>query len=527
MSLRYRLTIALGVIVGVVGALTWAVVWGTLRADDYRLRTHHAHLTLERYLELSVTVERYFAALRESLGSPARSPDAALDDALGTLRAQLSAVRHDIDGERAVAVDYPDAEEEPTDLLRVTAIERLIHDALPPLAAGEGPPERTAGTVGDIEARVRALVLAGVKDERAEVDEFLQREAALGHRIALAFAALAPLSLLAAVGAAWWLYRSLKRPIDGLIAGAQQIARGNLDHRVAASRWSSELAVLATTFNAMAEELAAQRDRLNAAKATLEREVALRTRELQEANLQLLVMDDARRRFFADISHELRTPLTIIRGEAEVTRRATGLSQEAHRAALQRIVEQTRHLTRLIDDLLTLARADAKGLSLEREPVDLSGLLADIELEFQTAAQQHGLRLRRVDDGGELCVVGDAQRLRQVFVTLVENALRYSNPGGTVTIRHTERGRYAVVAVEDEGIGIGPEDIERVFERFYRGANARRHSSSGTGLGLAVARSIVEAHGGSIDVTSAPGAGATFSVLIPAEVARERQRTAG
>jgi len=231
------------------------------------------------------------------------------------------------------------------------------------------------------------------------------------------------------------------------------------------------------------------------------------------------------RRFVADASHELRTPLTSIRGFAELFRQdgAADLATASH--LLRRIEDEAARMGLLVDDLLLLARLDQQR-PLRRRPVDVLDLAAGAVLDAQLLAPDREIDLIRLDDSdAPLVVTGDEARLRQVIGNLVANALRHTPPGTPFRIAVGRSPRpdghdEIVIEVADEGPGLTPEQAERVFERFYRADPARSRASGGTGLGLSIAAALVEAHNGTIGVTSTPGEGATFQVRLPAAPAR-------
>ena len=223
-----------------------------------------------------------------------------------------------------------------------------------------------------------------------------------------------------------------------------------------------------------------------------------------------LEIDEAqRRRLLADVSHELRTPLTVVQGNIEAILDGVHEADEAHLAA---ILEETRVLGRLVDDLRTVALSETGSLPLHREPTDLSILATDAVGSFRAAADAAGVKLQvEIADDIPLLDV-DPVRIREVISNLVANALRHTPSAGSIRVdaRVGEAGREVVVTVHDTGSGIEPELLPHVFDRFAKGAGSR-----GSGLGLAIARGLVEAHGGSIDVESTPGRGSTFRFRIP------------
>ncbi|WP_328582858.1 sensor histidine kinase [Streptomyces sp. NBC_00370] len=226
------------------------------------------------------------------------------------------------------------------------------------------------------------------------------------------------------------------------------------------------------------------------------------------------------RQFVADAGHELRTPLASIRGYAELTRRGDEETGPDTRHALGRIESEAQRMTGLVEDLLLLARLDAGRLPASESygSVDLTPLVVDAVSDARAAGQGHHWRLDLPDAAVAAAVVrGDSSRLQQVLVNLLANARTHTPPGTTVTarIRH-EAGRWVVLDVQDDGPGIPPALLPRVFERFARGDASRSRAAGSTGLGLAIVRAVVTAHGGSVDVRSAPGR-TVFTVRLPAD----------
>lgn len=292
-----------------------------------------------------------------------------------------------------------------------------------------------------------------------------------GALIVLVLAAI--LSLLVVGGAL--------RPLAVITAGAERLARGDYGHRLALRAGTDEVGRLATAFDEMAAAI-------GAAFAT-------------------------QRRFVADASHELRTPLTALRGYTDVLLMGVGDDPAEAERILRAMQEDLGRMSRLVNDLLTLARLDG-GASLQIGPVALGDLLG--------AAAGEGMAISREDhsivvdaSAGDLVVWGDRDRLRQVFSNVVGNACAYSPPGTAIHLRAEREGRWAVLTVQDNGPGITPADLARLGERFYRGDTARSRQTGGAGLGLAIARGIVEAHGGTLAISSALGRGTLVTMRLP------------
>jgi len=222
---------------------------------------------------------------------------------------------------------------------------------------------------------------------------------------------------------------------------------------------------------------------------------------------RLEVDEGQRRSLLADVTHELRTPLAVVQGNLEAIIDGVHPADETHLSA---ILDETRVLTRLIEDLRTLALSEAGSLSLHREPTDLAILAADVATAFEVAAGTAGIEIdANVDDSLPLLDI-DPVRIREVISNLVSNAIRHTPRGGTIRISGTLDGDVVELVVSDTGSGIEPDLLPHVFERFSRSA-----STGGSGLGLAIARGLVELHGGAIAASSAPGSGTRIQVRLP------------
>jgi two-component system OmpR family sensor kinase len=224
------------------------------------------------------------------------------------------------------------------------------------------------------------------------------------------------------------------------------------------------------------------------------------------------------RQFLLSVSHDLRTPLTSIRGFAELYRQGAVRTPEETRRLMQRIEAEGARMGLLVEDLLQLARLDQQR-PLTLTPVDLAEVAGDAVHDARAVQPERPIALHLSEALTEVPVVlGDEARLRQVVGNLMTNALTHTPPGARVTVTIDEEPAdpdTVVLRVADEGPGMAPEDAARVFERFYRAESSRTRASGGTGLGLAIVASLVAAHGGSVDVATAPGRGATFSVRLP------------
>lgn len=286
---------------------------------------------------------------------------------------------------------------------------------------------------------------------------------------------------LLSIAAAWWLARRITRPVQQLTAAAEAVAEGRFDQPVAVKA-RDELGRLSQTFNDMTA-------RLNAA------------RQMQ--------VD-----FVANVSHELRTPLASIKGTVETLREGAVNDLAVRDRFLETIETETDRLTRLVNDLLLLSRVDSAALNLRRQPLDAGRLgqaLAD-RLAGQAAARDLAITVRA--DPATPLAWADADRIEQVLLNLLDNALKYARPHTTITIEIAPTpDRLVLARVRDQGAGIAAEELARIGQRFYRADKAR--SGGGHGLGLAIAQSLVRAHGGELWVESEEGVGTTASFTLP------------
>ncbi len=226
-------------------------------------------------------------------------------------------------------------------------------------------------------------------------------------------------------------------------------------------------------------------------------------------------IETMRRDFVANVSHELRTPLTVVNGFVETLCDMPNLENEVARRALGLMAEQTQRMQRLVEDLLTLSRLDNALNALQEENVDVCALLRTLHQDgLSLSAGQHALQLELASD---CTLLGNTEELRSAFGNLVSNAIRYSPLGGEIVLRWQEQGGEIVFSVQDSGIGIAPQHIPRLTERFYRVDHSRSRETGGTGLGLAIVKHVANRHQARLAISSEEGRGSTFSIVFPAK----------
>lgn len=293
-------------------------------------------------------------------------------------------------------------------------------------------------------------------------------------------------ALVTAALASWWIIGRGLQPVDRMVDTAAAIAGGDLSRRVPEPDQRTELGRLGAALNEMLVQI----------------EAAAAVRAASESRL---------RRFVADAAHELRTPLTSLRGYAELYRQGALTTSESVGSAMHRIESEGARMARLVDDLLLLARLDQQR-GLETSRTSLTELVREAVDDFRVVAPDRPIALTGDDPS---FVEADRSRLRQVVDNLLTNSRIHTPAGTPVHVDVSRRDSDAVVSIRDEGPGINAEDRQRIFDRFWRADPSRTRGSGGTGLGLAIVTSIVEAHGGTLDVESTPGEGATFRVSLP------------
>lgn len=474
---------------------------------------------LQSYQELSNRTFRELSTLSNVvlLGDSSDLPDQRA--VAVALRQTISILRHDIAAELS-SMGIGDAAEQ---MERVAEIDRLVEEFIRTSVLVEQ--SMNEGRVTDARNELELLRNSGFTDEfntliriamadlKAESQKVNQRSTALTVDVANFLPMVMTLMVIITLFLIFVLSRRLTRSVNALHEGAQAFRSGDLSYRIP-DLSEKEFRRLADAFNTMALQLSEHREQLRNTNVQLETTVDERTRALQESNKKLAVADVNRRKLLANISHEFRTPLTVIRGEAEIAVRGSEKTVADLQESFRRIVDQADNATRLVNDLLFIARVEAGEPRLKSRPVTITDMIEAICVEFAAKANAKGVEIERRRMAVGSVVQGDPGRLRQVFAILIENALRYSDPGNRIEIWVEQGNGNVEIIFKDEGIGLTEEESKLAFERFYRSPSAIE-KSSGTGLGLAVAKAIVEAHNGTISLSGKPGEGATATVVLP------------
>ncbi len=526
---RVKMAISIAAMLIFVLALGATLLWGTQKSDYFFKRSEYSHEVLDAYQQLSVETDRFF---HEHLSIIALSPakyslsndhsyrrvQVALDNLKQVIQAEInfliSTAGHEGESARIKQLENSRLEE----------LEGFLEEGL--RLSIKAHQLKQSGKSQEAYLLMEEVFFEIITDKfwpvidiavQSEMDQAhaasMQESATIAQQRSIAII-VSILAIVAAISIGLLLYLRLTRPINGLIEGTEKYAAGELTHRVEVIS-QDEFGKLAKQFNNMADALYKQHTELMDSRANLEIQVKERTKELHDAYRRLKAIDKSRRQFFADISHELRTPLTIIRGEAEVTLRGREKPVSEYTGALKRITELTGQMGKLVEDLLYLARAGAVEMQYEPDEVELNELVQQCHHDAQSLAQEKRLSISLYVADAELYVIGDRIRLRQLLHILIDNACHYSKQHGTVELKLEQGGQNAIISITDNGIGIPEEDLERVFERFYRTKSAQDKSEHGTGLGLPLAKAIAETHNGSIKLVSKKDEGTTAIVSLP------------
>jgi len=527
---RKRLSIALAGLAAATVLQGMAAIWALSQANEHVLRgrvasdiqLHFVDLFLTKQLlrtwltQLQLGVEadpaersRLQSLMRSQLGSLQALSQEAIDLDRGDSARPDHVQRRDALGVLSPSLEQLDQTLEQARLLSAGADSSGTWQAIDQaFEVSQGRHLRTLLTE-NVEREA-----AAVSRERLGADKALSGIRTLWISAAITLAA-------AALGLAAYFAHRLRRPLDALNAGAQALQLGELTHRIAEDS-DGEFSAVAHSMNTMATQLLQHRQNEARVRQRLEELVHARTHELQAAIETLQRLNAQRQRLFADISHELRTPTTAIRGEAEIALRGQDKAIADYKASLRRIVGTSGQLALVIDDLLTMARSDIDALSLNRKPIDLRLPLQEAVAQASLLARERQVQLECLTLPAEQVMLSaDAPRIRQLISVLLDNAIRYSHPQGSVSIQllclpaDDERERCCLITVSDAGIGISPEELPQVFDRNFRSEAARRHRADGTGLGLSIGAALARAHGGDIQIESQPGQGSVAKLQLP------------
>ncbi|GAB3728572.1 HAMP domain-containing sensor histidine kinase [Silanimonas algicola] len=514
--IRTRLAIAFALVALLALVQFVFAGWAASSAAHHAERSVVATRMLAEYLALAGDKQRLKVWFAQKM--LAGEADFAVRDRL------VAAMSGRVDALRALAARLPadarrlDVAELETVGLNIATLERAIRDAERP--GVDLPPAERWRTVmlafDELAGRdMRELLRQAVDRHEAASRGEAERLAEVLARIRAVNALLAVSVLLMAALAVAYFVRRLDGPFAKLARTAEALAAGDFGAR-AALEGRDEFARIGSLMDSMAERLSDAHERSAALQHQLDGVVTDRTRALTQAYESLLGIESRRRQFLAELSHELRTPVTVIRGEADLALRNPGDADE-QRAALRRIVEAASELGGRVQDLLDAARGESLAYAMAPGRHALRDVVCPAVAQMQAVAAHRHVTLAFDADGvpEDAGVEVDRERMQQALVVVLDNAIRYSPAGTRVQVTVTPEGDHWVVQVDDEGPGVDDDELEHVFDAHYRGRAGRTLDPRGLGLGLAIARRIIEAQRGSIDLRRRVPRGLRAGIALP------------
>ncbi len=522
MSFRVRLFTTLGALLILAISASIANFYGTTRSTLLFERNQLANDVVHSYSEAAMLTERLVKKMTVAVYQPPNSSIAHITEVKLQIQTQLDMARQNIAKEVELVGKI---EDEAQELEELAGLERLIGRAINQfdeilLLRDSGQTEMAqerfiAVLSSQIESQFSESINALLAEERSEINEAQSDIEALGQQLKIFASIIIALALLFILPAVLQLAHIFNRSMNQLQEGLDNYGQNRFDYKIPHLP-AREFDYLGHRFHRMAEQIGSAQEKLLTANADLEATVSSRTEELEQANKSLVEKDEGRKRLFADISHELRTPLTVIRGEAEISLRGKKKTAEEYESSLQLIVDQAIHTGRLIDDLLFVARSQAGELKLVKKPLDIVRLVEEKHHAFEALAARKNISMGMERNVSGLIVSGDQGRIGQVLAILLDNAIRYAPQGSEISIflNHSPGG--IAITVDNVSDSVSEEDMRYIFNRFYRGGNAGE-IDEGTGLGLPVAKAIVEAHDGTITIEQKDNDIISATVVLPAE----------
>ncbi|WP_350333673.1 sensor histidine kinase [Coralliovum pocilloporae] len=523
MELRAKLTVCIASLTGIVIFCTSLLVWHTYSTSYNDKRTDLAYRELAGYLQLSSQTFRAFKQIRRDLMFDEREISFDLNKLEKSIFYTVGQIETEATAEAEVGLreDEDDDDVERIDILsqELKAAFTDVRTALAMIASGqeaEGREFLSTSLKQRVDGTIDKTFQSAIADEKNEVATALAEIEQINRIEFWVAIGAATLAFLFAGIALYVIAYPVSIGFSHLKNGARLFASGRLDHRIPITG-NDELATLSKRYNTMAQQLQDQRAELEYARASLEHRVTERTEQLRIANDRLKRRDSMRTLLFADIGHELRTPITAVRGEAEVALRTRKNQRDAYRAALERIIAATDQLTRFINDIFLIARQEAGVLDMRQSRLNLKiPIRSAIEQTHACAVENMAAIYTNLPEC-EAQIKGDAQRICQFIQILIGNSIHHSPDPVNITVSlQQEKGNW-LLSVEDDGPGISAEQTDQVFERYYRGpTQGEGKSAHGTGLGLPIAKSIVEAHGGRIWISKRQTTGMRVTAAFPA-----------
>lgn len=500
------------VIIALIGGLSGLTLYSLEKSRWWDARTQLAQESYGLHLQLEANLFRLFKQHGDALligdgdgGSGEAELQAKIEQNLADIRNVIAREIQMVGEEEIEELELLDDIE--NDIRALNRAIATLTESGDPIDTFVQIERRAALLDGDIDEQLDRKIEDALEEELEEVNEVIVEAAAfrawnekLVYGILMATIAMLFVGLFSFNG-------QIRRPIVALQKSIEKLRKGQYEEPIQLSG-SKEFRELETVLGDMSSSLGQREVSQTEQKRQLEDAVSKRTAELQQLIDKLETGEENRKQLMADISHELRTPLAIILGEADVTLRTSGNLGDDVSDALARIRDSAKHTNQIVDDMLTVARFEAGQLRLDRKETDLRKIIHDAVAMFPGEVKINGPET-------PILLHVDEVRLRQSVLSLLQNARRYGGPSITAALEQSNSG--FVISVEDDGPGLSAAEKSQAFDRFYRGSNASGQGTEGSGLGLPVVRSIVEAHGGSVELQDAENSGLRVAITLPKE----------
>lgn len=480
-------------------------------------RANLAHQSYQAHLRLSSQTLKLFNDF-ESIALPLQEQKAE------QIKERIQAINSDIEFIRKVISDeiLMVGEEEVEELEELGAMERLIHSVISRytiLSESENRADKNEALLrlnqflnSDIGLKIENAISEALAEETNEIEETREESEATLNATKATALGFGVGALVIGLLAFLLTQKQILVPLRNIIIGAQKFAGGNYGHHIDL-KVGGELGEIADAVNAGAVLAHKRQQKLEDSNLELQEAVDQQTEELRLTILNLENQRRMRQRLLADVSHELKTPLTVIQGEADIALRGNDKELAVYKEALMRASEAAKHTSQLVDDVLFIGRQELNQASLDLKQQDILPIIETMIDTLQSLFERSNANITLHSHAKNTVVSIDEKRIKQVLIILLENACHYGGKNITLNVLQSPDG--LVISVNDDGPGIEPVEIEHIFDRFFRGNNAAERYGSGAGLGLPVAKSIIETHKGTLSVESELTKGTEFKVVLP------------
>lgn len=519
MKLTHKIVITYVLLFLSAVSFTILTIWSSTTIKFHVERAELAHHSYQEHLKLSNTTYQLFKEFADNLLIGDQQVNQREQKLLADLKSQFFLIKKIITDEIEMV-----GSEEIEELDELANLENIIFSVIEDYIDLRNDISKsgllynnkalTTMLDGRIDEQINDAINDALEEEMSEVVETKEEVEELLRRVkylTIFFVSVAFLMLMASM---YFVTKNISRPLQSIIQGAKRFAEGDWKYRINVAV-KGELKDVADSFNSTAQVAGEQEENLTDDNERLLENVREQTSELRVAMLDLEEQSKLRQRLLADVSHELRTPLTVIQGEVDVALRGQDKTVIEYKDALSRVGDAAKHTASLVNDVLFVARKETGQTRLVLSNNDVVDVIENCIETFGTILKEKNIHVSLEKNIESEVFVFDKKRIRQVLLILFENTFKYGSNATKLDLYLEEKEQEYILTVTDDGPGIKAGDIPQLFERFYRGAGTSGHYNTGSGLGLPVAKSIIEAHKGSIGVQSEFGNGVAFTIMLP------------